>query len=95
MASDERKQIALDAISSRNELFRSAVAATADQVRGLLSGTGDVAEDCVTGDARIEEFMGFLNHDYKRAGFFAFIPSGQVFPMDIAAVDTPGEVVGD
>ena len=45
MASDERKQIALDAISSRNELFRSAVAATADQVRGLLSGTGDVAED--------------------------------------------------
>jgi hypothetical protein len=45
MASDERKQIALDAISSRAELFRSAVAAAADQVRGLLVGTGNVAED--------------------------------------------------
>jgi len=45
MASDERKQIALDAIGSQAELFRSAVAAAADQVRGLLVGTGNVAED--------------------------------------------------
>ena len=45
MASDERKQIALDAVRSRAELFHSAVAATADQVRGLLAGTGDVSDD--------------------------------------------------
>jgi hypothetical protein len=45
MASDERKQIALDAIRTRTELFRSAVAAASDQVRGLLTGTGNVAED--------------------------------------------------
>lgn len=45
MASDNRKQIALDAVRSQNELFRSAVAAASDQVRGLLSGTGNVSED--------------------------------------------------
>jgi len=45
MASDERKRIALEAVGSRAELFRSALIATADQVQGLLSGTGDVAED--------------------------------------------------
>jgi hypothetical protein len=45
MPSDQRTQIALDAISPRTELFRSAVAATADQVRGLLAGTGNVADD--------------------------------------------------
>jgi hypothetical protein len=45
MASDKRKQIALDAIRTRTELFRSAVAAASDQVRGLLAGTGNVAED--------------------------------------------------
>jgi hypothetical protein len=45
MVSDERRQVSLDAVRSRNELFRSAVAATADQVRGLLAGTGNVSED--------------------------------------------------
>lgn len=45
MVSDERRQISLDAVRSRADLFRSAVAATADQVRGLLAGTGDVSED--------------------------------------------------
>jgi hypothetical protein len=45
MPSEERRQIALEAIRPRAELFRSAVAATADQVRGLLSGTGDPSED--------------------------------------------------
>jgi hypothetical protein len=45
MASDEQLRIALDAISSRTELFRSAVAATADRVRGLLAGTGNVEDD--------------------------------------------------
>ena len=45
MVSDNRKQIALDAIRSRTELFHSAVAAASDKVRGLLAGTGNVAED--------------------------------------------------
>ena len=45
MASDGRTQIALDAIRTRTELFRSAVAEASDQVRGLLAGTGNVAED--------------------------------------------------
>lgn len=45
MASDERQRIALDAIGPRAELFRSAVAAATEQVRGLLSGTGDEGED--------------------------------------------------
>jgi hypothetical protein len=45
MASDERKQIALDAIRTRTELFRSAVAEASDQLRGLLAGTGNVTED--------------------------------------------------
>jgi len=45
MASDDRTQIALDAIRTRTELFRSAVAAASDQVRGLLTGTGNVTDD--------------------------------------------------
>jgi hypothetical protein len=45
MASDEQLRIGLDAISSRIELFRSAVATTADQIRGLLAGTGNVTDD--------------------------------------------------
>jgi len=45
MASDEQLRIALDAIRPRTELFRSAVAATADKVRGLLAGTGNVTDD--------------------------------------------------
>ena len=45
MPSEQRKNIALDAIRSRIELFQAAVAKTTDQVRGLLAGTGDVEED--------------------------------------------------
>jgi len=45
MPSEERREIALDAIRSRVESFRSAIVASTDQVRGLLAGTGNVAED--------------------------------------------------
>jgi hypothetical protein len=45
MPSEERKKIALDAIRSHAESFRSTLAASTDQVRGLLAGTGNVAED--------------------------------------------------
>lgn len=45
MPSDERRGIALDAIRPRAELFRSAVAVAADQVRGLLTGSGNTLDD--------------------------------------------------
>lgn len=45
MASDDRNRVALEAIRPRIEMFRSAVAAASDQVRGLLAGTGNAAED--------------------------------------------------
>ena len=45
MPSDERRGIALDAIRPRAELFRSAVAVAADQVRGLLAGSGNTVDD--------------------------------------------------
>lgn len=45
MPSEERKGLALDAIGTRNELFRSALAVTADQVRGMLAGSGDAEDD--------------------------------------------------
>ena len=45
MPSDERMTIALEAIRSRIEQFHSALAVTADQVRGLLAGSGNAADD--------------------------------------------------
>ena len=56
---------------------------------------GDVAEDRVPGDAWVEEFVGFLDYDHEWAGFFAFLPGGQILPMDVACMDAPGEIVGD
>ena len=45
MPSDERKQIALDAIRPRIEQFHSALAVTTDQVRGLLAGSNNTEDD--------------------------------------------------
>ena len=45
MPSDERKKIALEAIRPRIEMFQSALTVTANQVRGLLAGTGNTADD--------------------------------------------------
>ena len=45
MPSEERKGLTLDAISPRSELFRSALAVTANQVRGMLAGSGDAEND--------------------------------------------------
>ena len=45
MPSDERKGIALNAIRSRVEMFHSAVATASGQVRGLLAGSGNTADD--------------------------------------------------
>ncbi len=66
MPSDERREMALDAIRSRAELFRSAVAVAADQVRGLLAGTTNAADDqsvalgfFAQGKVNIERFASF------------------------------------
>jgi hypothetical protein len=45
MPSEDRKSTALDAIRPRIERFQAAVTTTADEIRGLLAGTGDVAAD--------------------------------------------------
>jgi hypothetical protein len=45
MPSEDRKRTALDAVRPRIERFEAAVAKTTEQVRGLLAGTGDVAND--------------------------------------------------
>ena len=66
MPSDDRKAIALDAIRSRIEQFHSAVAVTADQVRGLLAGSGNTEGDqsvalgsFAKGKVNVERFAAF------------------------------------
>jgi hypothetical protein len=66
MPSDERKQIALDAIRPRIEQFHSALAVTADQVRGLLAGSNNTVDDqsealgfFAKGKVNIERFASF------------------------------------
>jgi hypothetical protein len=66
MPSDERKQIALDAIRPRIEQFRSALTVTADQVRGLLAGSNNTEDDqsvalgfFAKGKVNIERFASF------------------------------------
>jgi hypothetical protein len=45
MPSDKRTAAALEAIRPRKERFLSALAATTEQIRALLAGTGDTTED--------------------------------------------------
>lgn len=45
MPSDERKTIALQAVRPRIEAFHSALAVTANQIRGLLAGSEDTPDD--------------------------------------------------
>jgi hypothetical protein len=66
MPSDERKQIALDAIRPRIEQFHSALAVTADQVRGFLAGSNNAEDDqsealgfFAKGKVNIERFASF------------------------------------
>ena len=66
MPSDERKQIALDAIRPRIEQFHSALAVTADQVRDLLAGSNNTEDDqsealgfFARGKVNIERFASF------------------------------------
>ncbi len=45
MPSDDQKRIALEAIQPRIEMFHSALSVTTNQVRGLLAGTVNTADD--------------------------------------------------
>jgi len=45
MPSEERRAIALEAIRPRIDMFQAALTVTVNQVRGLLSGSGNTAED--------------------------------------------------
>ncbi len=66
MASEQRKACALDAVRPRIELFHSALAVTANQVRGLLAGSGNAEDDqsvalglFAQGKVDIERFAAF------------------------------------
>ncbi len=66
MPSDERREIALDAVRSRIEQFHSALTVTTDQVRGLLAGSGNTEEDqsvalgfFAKGKVNVERFASF------------------------------------
>jgi hypothetical protein len=68
MPSEERKGTALDAIRPRIERFQAAVAKTTDEIRGLLAGTGDVANDQTAalgffarGKVNVERFSAFTS----------------------------------
>jgi len=45
MPSEERRAIALEAIRPRIDMFQAALTVTVNQVRGLLAGSGNTAED--------------------------------------------------
>jgi len=45
MPTEERRALALEAIRPRIEMFHAALTVTIDQVRGLLAGSGNTADD--------------------------------------------------
>jgi hypothetical protein len=66
MPFDDRTKAALGAIRPRIERFHSALAVTAEEVRGLLSGAGETAEDqtvalgkFASGHVNVERFSAF------------------------------------
>jgi len=66
MPSEDRTQLALEAIRPRVERFQSAVATTTENIRGLLSGTEDSSEDqsvalgnFASGHVDVERFSAF------------------------------------
>ena len=72
MQFEERTSIALDAIRPRLELFKSALAVTAEEVRGLLSGSGASSEDqtialgnFATGHVDVNRFSAFTRKEAR------------------------------
>jgi hypothetical protein len=74
MPSENRTAIAVEAIDPRVKLFQSAVATTMEQVRGLLTGTGESPEDqtialgnFASGHVDVERFSAFTRQPAKVA----------------------------
>ena len=72
MPSEDRTGIAVDAIRPRVELYHSAIAATTEQIRGLLAGTGESPEDhtialgnFAAGHVDVERFSAFTRQAAK------------------------------
>ena len=72
MPSEDQTRIAVDAIRTRLELYHSAVAATTEQIRGLLAGTGETPEDqtialgnFASGHVDVERFSAFTRQAAK------------------------------
>lgn len=72
MPSEDRITIALEAIRPRTELFHSAVATTMEQVRGLLTGSGESPEDqsislgnFARGHVDVDRFSAFTRQSAK------------------------------
>ncbi|MEJ2255458.1 MAG: hypothetical protein P8X98_00375 [Woeseiaceae bacterium] len=66
MPFEERTALALEAIRPRKELFLSAIAATTEEIRGLLAGTGSSSEDqtialgnFASGHVNVDRFASF------------------------------------
>ena len=72
MPSEDRTGIAIEAIRSRVELYHSAVAATTEQIRGMLAGTGETPEDqsialgnFAAGHVDVDRFSAFTRQETK------------------------------
>lgn len=81
MPSDELRGIALDAIRPQIKRFQAAVAKTSEEVRGLLAGTGDSADDQTAalgffarGRVNVDRFSAFAPHA-ERIGETAEAPT--------------------
>lgn len=80
MQFDERTSIALEAIRPRLELFKSAVAVTTEEIRGLIAGSGASSEDqsvalgnFAAGHVDVDRFSAFTRQD-SRVGSEAETP---------------------
>jgi hypothetical protein len=69
MPSEENRGVALDAIRPQIKRFQAAVAKTSEEVRGLLAGTGDSADDQTAalgffarGRVDVDRFSAFTPH---------------------------------
>ena len=72
MQFEKRTSIALDAIRPRLELFKSAIAVTTEEIRGLLSGSGESSEDqtvalgnFAAGHVDVDRFSSFTRREAR------------------------------
>ena len=75
MPSEDRTKLALEAIGPRKEQFLSAIAATTEEIRALLSGTGETPQDqtealgkFARGHVDVERFSAFTRQAARIEG---------------------------